>query len=212
MCCDFNIKEFTKQLQNSCTKIQIKKVEKNNTITTYIKNRNQIYILTSGKADLVKYDVDGNKTIIETLNENDTFGEVFFPITSNNELFVVAKENCEVISFTFDDIIKKCSRTCKFHETLKTSLLNLIINKIVTQNIRIELLTKRSIREKLKSYFSSLSNNFSIKTFSIPISYTDLADYLSIDRSAMMRELKALQDDNIILRKGNKITLKSKKS
>ena len=212
MCCDFNIKEFTKQLQNSCTKIQIKKVEKNNTITTYIKNRNQIYILTSGKADLVKYDVDGNKTIIETLNENDIFGEVFFPITSNNELFVVAKENCEVISFTFDDIIKKCSRTCKFHETLKTSLLNLIINKIVTQNIRIELLTKRSIREKLKSYFSSLSNNFCIKTFSIPISYTDLADYLSIDRSAMMRELKALQDDNIILRKGNKITLKSKKS
>lgn len=201
MCCDFNIKEFTKQLQNSCTKIQIKKVEKNNTITTYIKNRNQIYILASGKADLIKYDVNGNKTIIETLNENDIFGEVFFPITSNNELFVVAKENCEVISFTFDDIIKKCSRTCKFHETLKTSLLNLIINKIVTQNIRIELLTKRSIREKLKSYFSSLSNNFSIKTFSIPISYTDLADYLSIDRSAMMRELKALQDDNIILRK-----------
>lgn len=212
MCCDFNIKEFTKQLQNSCTKIQIKKVEKNNTITTYIKNRNQIYILASGKADLIKYDVNGNKTIIETLNENDIFGEVFFPITSNNELFVVAKENCEVISFTFDDIIKKCSRTCKFHEMLKTSLLNLIINKIVTQNIRIELLTKRSIREKLKSYFSSLSNNFSIKTFSIPISYTDLADYLSIDRSAMMRELKALQDDNIILRKGNKITLKSKKS
>lgn len=212
MCCDFNIKEFTKQLQNSCTKIQIKKVEKNNTITTYIKNRNQIYILASGKADLIKYDVNGNKTIIETLNENDIFGEVFFPITSNNELFVVAKENCEVISFTFDDIIKKCSRTCKFHETLRTSLLNLIINKIVTQNIRIELLTKRSIREKLKSYFSSLSNNFSIKTFSIPISYTDLADYLSIDRSAMMRELKALQDDNIILRKGNKITLKSKKS
>lgn len=212
MCCDFNIKEFTKQLQNSCTKIQIKKVEKNNTITTYIKNRNQIYILTSGKADLVKYDVDGNKTIIETLNENDTFGEVFFPVTNSNELFVVAKENCEVISFTFDDIIKKCNRTCKFHETLKTNLLNLIINKIVTQNIRIELLTKRSIREKLKSYFSSLSNNFSIKTFSIPISYTDLADYLSIDRSAMMRELKALQDDNIILRKGNKITLKSKKS
>ena len=212
MCCDFNIKEFTKQLQNSCTKIQIKKVEKNNTITTYIKNRNQIYILASGKADLIKYDVNGNKTIIETLNENDIFGEVFFPITSNNELFVVAKENCEVISFTFDDIIKKCNRTCKFHETLKTSLLNLIINKIVTQNIRIELLTKRSIREKLKSYFSSFSNNFSITTFSIPISYTDLADYLSIDRSAMMRELKALQDDNIILRKGNKITLKSKKS
>ena len=207
MCCDFNIKEFTKQLQNSCTKIQTKKIKKNNTITTYIKNRNQICILVNGKADLIKYDINGNKTIIETLKENDTFGEIFFPMTTNSDLFVIAKEDCEVISFIFDDISKKCSRTCKFHETLKTNLLNLFIKKIVNQNIRIELLTKRSIREKLKSYFSSLSKNSSIKTFYIPISYTDLADYLSIDRSAMMRELKSLQEENIITRKGNKITL-----
>ncbi len=207
MYCDFNIKEFTKQLQNSCTKIQTKKIKKNNTITTYIKNRNQICILVNGKADLIKYDINGNKTIIETLKENDTFGEIFFPMTTNSDLFVIAKEDCEVISFIFDDISKKCSRTCKFHETLKTNLLNLFIKKIVNQNIRIELLTKRSIREKLKSYFSSLSKNSSIKTFYIPISYTDLADYLSIDRSAMMRELKSLQEENIITRKGNKITL-----
>lgn len=207
MYCDFNIKEFTKQLQNSCTKIQTKKIKKNNTITTYIKNRNQICILVNGKADLIKYDINGNKTIIETLKENDTFGEIFFPMTTNSDLFVIAKEDCEVISFIFDDISKKCSRTCKFHETLKTNLLNLFIKKIVNQSIRIELLTKRSIREKLKSYFSSLSKNSSIKTFYIPISYTDLADYLSIDRSAMMRELKSLQEENIITRKGNKITL-----
>ena len=63
---DFDILEFTKQLQNCCSKAQTKKYDKNDIITTYIKNRKQICILKSGSADLIRYDVNGNKTIVET--------------------------------------------------------------------------------------------------------------------------------------------------
>jgi CRP-like cAMP-binding protein len=205
---DFNIKEFTQQLQNSCTKAQTKKFDKNDTITTYIKNRNQICILKSGLADLVRYDINGNKTIVETLKENDVFGEIFFPVKTNNELFVVAREKCEVVYFIYDDITTKCTRGCKFHDILNSNLLNLVLNKTIDQNIRIELLTKRSIREKLQSYFANLTKGGMSRTFFIPISYTDLADYLSVDRSAMMRELKSLQEEGFITREGNKIILK----
>ena len=45
------------------------------------------------------------------------------------------------------------------------------------------------------------------RTIYLPFSYTDLADYLSVDRSAMSRELKSLEDDNFITRNGKKITL-----
>ena len=38
-------------------------------------------------------------------------------------------------------------------------------------------------------------------------SLTDLADYLSIDRSAMMRELRIMKDEGIIEKSGNRITL-----
>ena len=77
---DFNIEEFTQQLQNDCMKSQTKKFEKNDIITTYIKNRNQVCILKNGLADLVRYDINGNKTIVETLKSNDVFGEIFFLI------------------------------------------------------------------------------------------------------------------------------------
>ena len=96
---DLNITEFTQQLQNSNLNIQIKSIKKNDIITTYIKNRNQICILKKGNADIIRYDKNGNKTIIETLKSNDVFGEVFFPIKTNSELFVIAKTNCEVICF-----------------------------------------------------------------------------------------------------------------
>ncbi len=205
---DFNVSEFTQQLQNNCLKIQVKKIKKNEIITNYINDKNQICILKKGIADLIRYDKNGNKTILETFKQNDIFGEIFFPIRINNELFTIAKENCEILYFTYDDISVKCTQNCKFHESLNNNLLKLFLYKIRKQNLRVELLTKRTIREKLESYFSFLETNNAKKSFTIPFSYTDLADYLSIDRSAMMRELKSLQQEGLISRDGNNITLK----
>ena len=76
--------------------------------------------------------------------------------------------------------------------------------------MRIELLTQKSIRDKLISYFDILSLRRVNRTFTIPYSYTDLADYLSVDRSAMMREIKALKDEGFISKQGNKIILLNK--
>ena len=83
----------------------------------------------------------------------------------------------------------------------------LILSKVTDLNMCVELLTKRSTRDKLLGYFSLLSTRTLSKTFSLPFSLTDLADYLSVDRSAMMREMKLLKDDNLIEKNGNKITL-----
>ena len=45
------------------------------------------------------------------------------------------------------------------------------------------------------------------KTITLNDSLTNLADYLGIDRSAMMREIRSLKEDGIIKKSGNKITL-----
>ena len=74
-------------------------------------------------------------------------------------------------------------------------------------NTRIELLTKRSTRDKLITYFTSLSKKSFSKSFKLSLSLTDLADYLGVDRSAMMRELKLLKEDGFIQKDGNRITL-----
>ena len=81
------------------------------------------------------------------------------------------------------------------------------MNNTIKLNSRIELLTKKNIRDKLLTYFNILSSRSFSKTFSLPFSLTDLADYLSVDRSAMMRELSHLKNEGFIEKKGNKITL-----
>ena len=79
--------------------IKIKKIDKNSTITNYIAKRNQIYILTNGEAMLIRYDTNGNKTIIEHFTEGNIFGEMFYSVNTSNELTVIAKKNCKVIYF-----------------------------------------------------------------------------------------------------------------
>ena len=204
---NIDIAEFINELSNSCAKMKKKSFEKGEIITTYLLNRKQICILTQGRADLVRYDFNGNKNIIERFMANDIFGEAFYQINTNNDLFVLAKENSEVLFFQYDIFKKKCKKNCKLHQDLLLTLPDLILSRIVTLNLRIELLSKRTIRDKLLTYFSILSEKNFSKTFIIPFSLTDLADYLSIDRSAMMRELNTLKKEGVIKKIDNKITL-----
>ena len=202
-----NIENFLNDFSTNCKNVQKKSFRKNQTITTYIQKRNQVCIILNGEADLVRYDLNCNKSIIEHFTKNDIFGEAFYIVTTNNELSVEAKKNCEVLFFIYDNIHQKCRINCKFHQTLSENFSNLILNKVMDLNTRVEILSKRSIREKLRTYFNILSTRNLSQTFSLPFSLTDLADYLSVDRSAMMRELKSLKDEGFIEKNGNRLTL-----
>ena len=170
----FDIEKFSNEIMQNCDTCQVKEFAKNEIITTYIVNRNMLCVLLEGSADLIRYDFDGNQMIVEKFNKYDVFGEIFYRININNELFVKAREK----------------------------------TKISDLNLRIELLSKKTIRDKILSYFRVLSENNFSKTFTLPFSLTDLADYLSIDRSAMMREIKILKEDGIIKKQDkNRFTL-----
>lgn len=204
---NFDVSNFFSDFSNNCIKTQIKTFQKGEIITTYLVNRNQICFLIEGSADLIRYESNGTQSIIEHFSYLDLFGEVFYKLTTNNELFVLAKKDSKVLFFSYDNFHKKCKKTCKFHETLVSHLPDLILNKSIGLNTRIEVLSQRSIRDKLLKYFNIMSARSLNKTFYLNFSLTDLADYLSIDRSAMMREIKNLQDDKIIKKEKNKITL-----
>ena len=204
---NFDKKIFIENFKNNCNKVQIKKFTKGETVTTYIEKRSQICIVISGEIDLIRYDFNGNKTIIGHFIDNDIFGEVFYPANTNNELFAVAHKNSEVLFYTYDSLSTKCKKNCDFHKELTNGLSQLFLDQIVSLNLRIELLTKKNTRGKILSYFEMLSKGTLRRTFILPYSYTDLADFLSVDRSAMMRELKLLIDEGFIKKNNNKITL-----
>ena len=200
------IKEENIKFMLNCFDARKISFNKNRTIASYINSTNLVGIILSGSAELIRYDYDGNRTIVETLDENSIFGDMFYQVDAN-ELSVIAKTEVEVLFIPYDAIIKRCKRACPFHSILVNNVLRILSEKIVNMNERIEVITKRSIREKLLAYFDLVAKRKFSRSFTLPFALSDLADYLSIDRSAMMREMKNLKDDGIISAKGRKITL-----
>ncbi len=175
------------------------------TIAYTLSNRNIIGIMEEGYASLIRFDYDGKRTIIEEIKKGDIFSDMFIS-TDNSELSVVADSDCTVTFIDYEALSKEalCNKTAAL---LINNLIKLISKKLVKRNERIEVLTRRSIRDKLLYYFENESKKNNSKSFNLHYTYTDLADYLSVDRSAMMRELKNLKDDKLIKDVNKKITI-----
>ena len=201
---DIDKKDITKMLK--CFDAKTRIFKKDSIIMNYIGNTSTVGIIINGTAELIRNDYNGNRTIIETLTKDDIFGEVFSSYNID-ELSIKASEETEIIFIDYCHIIKRCTKACPYHSKLVENTLDILSEKIVNNNERIEILAKRTIREKLLAYFDIMSKKKLSKTFTIPFTYTDLADYLGIDRSAMQRELKNLKEDNIIKTNNKKITL-----
>lgn len=175
--------------------------KKGQSILYNIQNVGTIGIVVSGEAQLIRYDYNGGRTILVEYNTGEVFGDVFSNI-ADGEILVQATIDSEIIFMDYDHLINRCKKNCPFHNTMIENMIQILAKRIYEQNQRIEILTKRSIRDKLLKYFNIRTQKISSKIIYLPFNYTDLADYLSIDRSAMMRELKNLKDDGLIRTKG----------
>lgn len=175
------------------------------TIISNLANTGAIGIIYEGSANLIKIDYNGNRTIIEKLERGSIFGEVFLP--NSDELSIIATDNCTVISFDYEHITRRCKKSCPYHSKLIDNMIQILADKIVNMNNRIDILTKKTIREKLLEYFKTIEKEKLSKTFKLNLNFTELADYFGVDRSALMREIKNLKNEGFIETKGNRITL-----
>ena len=74
-------------------------------------------------------------------------------INTNSEFVVEAKEKSTVLFFPYDNLTEKCKSNCPFHKILTTSMPGLIISKIMNLTSRVDLLSRRTTRDKLLRIF-----------------------------------------------------------
>ena len=95
-------------------------------------------------------------------------------------------------------ILATCSSSCAFHSLLIENLVGVLAHKNLMMNEKLGHLSRRSTRAKLLSYLSAEAQRQGKKRFSIPFDRQQLADYLSVDRSAMSAELSRMKRDGLV--------------
>ncbi len=176
-------------------------------IMSYTSRPQKIGVLLDGYARLYCSDADGNQSIIEELFKDSVFGEQFLLPSSQQNYYVKACKPCRVLFIDYEHIVKRCPKACAHHSQLVSNLFQLAAYKSQMQAMRINILTKPSVRLKLMTYLEVLCQQHGDDSCVVPMPYSALAEYLCLDRSAMMRELKRLSDENLITREGRHIRL-----
>ena len=105
----------------------------------------------------------------------------------------------------FYSTLKNCHLNCPFHKNLIIQLFELLIEDNRQQNEKIELLSKRSVREKLIFFLKKRANKDNI--FKVTTSYKAIAEYIAVDRSNLMRELNKMEKENLLKKDGRTIYL-----
>lgn len=194
---NFNLNDLESILNCLCAKVSYYK--KNDTIIQQGAQIHYVGIVLSGDIQIIKEDIEGNINIISHLGINDIFAEVFaYANISECPITVRATENCEIMFIDCRRIIKTCNNSCVFHLSLIENMLSLIARKNMMLNQKIEVLSKRTTREKLLAFFNTQIQMKHSNKFSIPFNREGLAFYLCVDRSALSRELSKMRDEGLI--------------
>lgn len=178
----------------------------------YILHRGQVMgemlFVAEGRIHIQREDFWGNRSILRELNPGDLFGEAYAGARIEALLHdLIAVEDCEILFFDVVKMLTTCSSACPFH----TLLVQNLFRSMALQNRRLEHklahLSMRSTREKLLSYLSEESGRAHSNPFTISYNRQQLADFLSVDRSAMSAELSKMRKEGILDYKGNTFTL-----
>lgn len=158
-----------------------------------------VALLLEGCIHIRKEDYWGNLSILNEISEGEVFGEVYACLENTKMLHnAAAVKNSEILFLDIKRILKTCSSACAFHGRLIQNLLAVMASKNKTLAQKLEYMSQRTTREKLLSYLSEQSLKAGNASFDIPFNRQQLADFLSVDRSAMSNELCKMRDEGIL--------------
>ena len=168
-----------------------------------------VALLLKGSVHIQREDYWGNLSILSEISEGEVFGEVYACLENAEMLHnAVAVKASEVLFMDINRIFTVCPSVCRFHRRFLQNLLSVMAlkNKMLAQ--KLEHISQRTTREKLLSYLSEQSLKAGKASFDIPFNRQQLADFLSVDRSAMSNELCKMRDEGILEFHRNHFVLK----
>lgn len=206
-----NIVPIEKKLSNAelmglkeCLTPVTREYKRGEIITICSPENDTIGIITSGTAYLLTINTEEQRRIIDYYGRGCAFGKHFLPDTDDKLFYVYAKTKCSVDFIKYKSLISCCQNNCSKHIMLIDHIMMQTARKSLTH---IDILSQRTLRSKILSFFEYASLEQDSKSFVLPLPLSDLADYLAVDRSAMMREIKKLNEEEIISTQRRKVTL-----
>ena len=159
----------------------------------------QIGVVLTGRVVIELGDAWGNNSVLSSIGPGGAFAEAYACVPGEPLMVnVTAAEDTEALLLNIRRVLEPCSKVCPYHVRLVRNLLALCAGKNLQLSRRVLHTGPKSIRKRLLSYFSECIKRTGSYSFEIPYNRQQLADYLSVERSALSNELSIMQRDGLI--------------
>lgn len=203
-----NIEENEVDLLLKCINNYRKTFKKGEVILREGEKTEYMGIVITGSVVVERADLWGNNTVLGVISPGGIFAETYAILNDEPLMInVYANEKSEILFFRTNEIFKTCEKSCNFHDQLILNLIRIASFKNLNLSRKILHTGPKTIRGKLLSFFSEWVKKENSLSFSIPYNRQQLADYLSVDRSAMSNELSKMQKEGILEFKKNKFKI-----
>ena len=193
-----------------CLNVYQKSYQKKETILLENNRINYIGLIISGSVTMVKEARNGEQSLIMTLSPGEIFGETFVCHDDPySQVSFTADKKAEILFLPFYRILHQCQMSCPFHHRLIENMVTIISNKNMMFIRKIEILSKRTLQEKILTYLEIEGHHRYDVAIEVPLNRKEMAEYLCVDRSALSRELSKMQKKGLIFYLHNTFILKS---
>ncbi len=192
----------------NCLNVSVKNYSKKEYVFRQGEYIRDLLLLGEGRLIIQKEDYWGNLSILNEICVGEMFGEAYTAPDSGAILNdVVAAEDSTVLFFDIEKILSVCPSACPYHTRLVKSLFYTISEKNRKLVQKLGYMSQRTTREKLLSYLSDEAKKQNSNSLTISFNRQQMADFLSVDRSAMSNELCKMRDEGMLDFHKNEFTL-----
>lgn len=165
-------------------------------------------IILKGRIHMIHEDAWGDTAILSDLGPGHLFGETFAcGAMRRSSVTFQAIRKTRILALPFHKVLHTCQNSCPFHYRLIENMLYMAADKNAQLMEKLEIVSKKTLRRKILTYLSFQAEHQDSRTFELPMSRTQLADYLCADRTAVSRELARMKQEGRIDFDKNTFTL-----
>lgn len=176
-----------------------RKFTRDSAIYTAGKPVSNIGIVLSGAAQIENNDIWGNTSILGLVRPGEVFAEAYACVPDEPMMVdVIAIEDTKILFVNVPEIFRLASGGKNNFARLIQNLVVISARKNLTLSRRIFHTSSKKIRGRLLSYLSYQAELQGSNHIRISLNRQQLADYLSLDRSALSKELGKMKADGIL--------------
>ena len=170
----------------------------------------ELGLVLRGTVHIVQEDYWGNRNILAQIRPGSVFGEAFACLPGAVATVDVAVvEAAEIMFIDVSRIFQDGLAALPEQQQVLMNLLALLARRNMMLTEKIRYMSQRSTRQKLMFYLSAEAQRHGSPAFTLPFNRQQLADFLSVDRSAMSAELSKMKKDGLLEYHKNSFVLKN---